>query len=419
MKRTVFILIFILLTVYCYSHGSMESEEQQKEVTIWFWTDFYDRLYNDSEFATLNPDIKIVTLPVESNNYLTKFQATLAGGGDLPDIAVIPVEHRGKLLSLDLWENLENAPYNLDRNLLMDYIIPMSIGVEGGIVGVESGVAVSGLAYKRHLAKKYLGTDSPEEIEKMINNWDKFIQVGLKVLEKSNGEVKMLPGIGDVFTILDKQNPIPPVIDDNLNVDSALRDKFMLVKKMLEIGIVGEVEQWSPAWNNSFSSNEYIFQLCPAWMPEGVIKPNDPEGVGNWGVCGAPNGPYLFGSTLFAIPKAAKNKNEAWRAIEWAFLTREGAEAIRDILNQISIYKPAIEEDGFYSYKDPYFSGQDWLQKLALMTKELEPFKSSEYDNVTFSATMEGLNSIAQGATIDYALQKVMTELKIKIPELK
>ena len=78
---------------------------------------------------------------------------------------------------LDIWEDITKEPYNFDTSQVMDYLIPLETSESGIYVGPECP-SVAGLAYKRELAKEFLGTDDPKELEKMLSDWDSFIEKG-------------------------------------------------------------------------------------------------------------------------------------------------------------------------------------------------------------------------------------------------
>ena len=94
---------------------------------------------------------------------------------------------RAQLFKMDILENLEEAPYNLDRTQVMDYELPLST-YNGKIIGLEGSITAGGIAYKAPLAKQYLGTDSVADLEKSLATWDDMIAAGKMVQEKSGGK---------------------------------------------------------------------------------------------------------------------------------------------------------------------------------------------------------------------------------------
>jgi len=302
--------------------------------------------------------------------------------------------------------------------LLLDYIVPISIGVEGGIVGLENGVSPGILAYKRSAADKYLGTEDPAELEKMLTSWDAVEEVGKKLHDASEGKCFMFASIGDLFQCLYYQNPRALVRDGKVVADEVLGDIYARIARMRDNGLINNVEQWSPAWNATMATDDSLFYACAPWSPIFVFKLNDPDGVGNWGAIHCPEGTYLYGSSLYGIPKAARNKEAAWAALQWAFQTREGSEAIRDVQNQVTIYKPAAMEKDFYYQEDPFFKGQAWLQMLADEAMNIKPREATVYDVIVDGAIALGNQALSVGATAEEALKVIKDEILRKAPDL-
>lgn len=129
-------------------------------------------------------------------DYMTKLQTSYVSGMELPDIILGEMAWRGTLFEMNICENLEEAPYNLDRSEMVPSSVPLVSDQNGKILGVEMQVTPAGFAYKRDLAKEYLGTDDPQKVGEMIKDWDSFLAVGEQVKEKSGGKVKMMASLG-------------------------------------------------------------------------------------------------------------------------------------------------------------------------------------------------------------------------------
>ncbi len=174
---------------------------------------------------------------VESKDMTQKLQTTLASGGEMPDVAWLEATYRGKLLSLDIWEDITKDPYNFDTSQVLDYLLPLETAESGQYVGPECP-SVAGMAYKRELAKEYLGTDDPAELETMLSDWDSFIEKGKEVKEKSGGKVFMLSSIGAAGQMLMGQSTEPFVDGDKINLETSMKPIFEKLIEMKQAGIV-------------------------------------------------------------------------------------------------------------------------------------------------------------------------------------
>ena len=167
-------------------------------VVIWDWDGGTQQKYVD-KFNEVYPNVTVEVQDVAWDDYMTKLQTSYVSGMELPDIILGEMAWRGTLFEMNICENLEEAPYYLDRNDMVPSSIPLVSDQNGNILGVEMQVTPAGFAYKRDLAVEYLGTDDPEEVGEMIKDWDAFLAVGKQVNEKSGGKVKMMVSLGDVL----------------------------------------------------------------------------------------------------------------------------------------------------------------------------------------------------------------------------
>lgn len=393
-------------------------EDYAGTVTLWGW----DQNYYETTFAEFNkvyPNIKLEYTNVAADDYLQKLQTTIAAAGELPDLLVAEINWRGRAFKFDIWENLEAAPYNYDRSLSFDYLPPLTSNAKGEIIGIEQTVTPAALAYRRDLAKTYLGTDDPRELAAMLPTWEAMVEKGREVLDKSDGNVYMMPGLFDVHQVLAGQNKVPLMDGDTLNVTGRYLPVLETLVSVRDSGIIDKLEMWSPQWNASYAGGQHIFFAAANWSPQFVVKPNDKDGEGRWGLMVAPGGPYTWGGTVYGINKDSKNKELAWKYIEWLLLTKEGAEVSKS-LNFFVPLKSAYEDEAFTSFVDPFFAGQDvgkfWMEEI---TPHIDVPQISEYDwtvNESMNLILSYLNA-DRSATAEDALARLIQEVKAKLPD--
>ena len=396
--------------------------EENREITIWCWDTSENNQNMYAEF-TRDTGIKVNLVAVESKDMTQKLQTTLASGGEMPDIAWLEATYRGKLLSLDIWEDITQDPYNFDTSQIMNYLIPLETSESGTYVGPECP-SVAGMAYKRDLAKEYLGTDDPDELEEMLSDWDTFIEKGKEVAEKSNGQVFMMSSLGAAGQIMKGQSTEPFVIDDKLNLDESMRPILEKLVEMKQDGIIDVLDFNSPEEGASYASDEDIFYPCASWSLEFTIKANDKDGSGRWGFMLPPGGPFPWGGTVSAVPKEAKNKEEAVEFLKYFNLTDKGGELNRDYVGNFTAYKPSYENEDFYTNPDEFFAGQD-VQKI-IAQDVLPNIKGvrapSKYDqdlDDVYNLALKTINASGDGdVSVDDLIASMEDELMVKQPEL-
>ncbi|TBL80119.1 ABC transporter substrate-binding protein [Paenibacillus thalictri] len=397
---------------------------KKKDINIWMWDKSESRMKMIEEFTKLHPEYNVVLTAVESKDMTQKLQTALASGADLPDIAWLEQTYRGKLLSLDIWEDISKAPYSLDKSQVLDYLIPLETTESGVYVGPEAP-SVAGMAYKRPLTKQYFGTDDPQELQKIFTDWDTFIKKGIEVKQKSNGSVYMFPSLGDAFQFLKGQSSTPFVQGNTLNLKQGMGPILEKLLEMKKAGIIDVLDYNSPAANATFADNTHIFYPCANWSVEFTVKPNDKNGSGRWGFMVPPGGPFPWGGTVQGVPKKAKNKEGAVEFIKFFFLTERGSELARDVKGNFSPFKPIYNKSDFYSAKDAFFGGQDVLKAIAqdIFPKIKSVRLPSKYDqdiDDTINIAIKTINGSSDGnVSVDQLIKKMEDDLKNKQPDLK
>jgi multiple sugar transport system substrate-binding protein len=387
------------------------------EIVFWSWTEPETKGLAE-RFNAQYPDLKIKFVPADSAGYLTKFQTALMAGTELPDVALQEAGWRGAIFALDCWENLEKDPYNFDRNLVFPQILPTMTNSRNEIIGIERELNPSGMIYKRPLAKRWLGTDDPDQLGALISDWDKFIEAGKKALKDSNGQVKMIFGLDGIVNISRYQYDDPVFEGNKAAITKYFNWQLDLLMKIYKENLAGKIRYNSPAWNQSFLDDTYIFYPSAPWTAQWQLKPNDPNSQGRWGMTTAPVRGYSWGGTAYGIPTKAKSKAQAWTFIKWATTTTEGVRACQDVVGAI-VSLQSVYANGYPQKPDPYFAGQDsnaYLMEKSNPTMKIRPF--SQYDVLLSDVLGLMAESIANGevTNLDQGVRTAVTEIKNRLP---
>ncbi|WP_233531978.1 ABC transporter substrate-binding protein [Paenibacillus alkalitolerans] len=385
------------------------------EFVLWTWEPEHPTAL--AAFNEKYPDIKMKVVNVSAGDVTKKLQTTIASGGELPDVIRIEAGQKAKIFDMDILQPLDEPPYVADSSLLFDYDVN-AFTVDGKLVAIPDDMSLSGMAFIKPLAKEYLGTDNPEELEAMFPDWESFIEKGKEVVAKSGGKVKMLPGLGDVHSFIKNQRPGPYFDGDKLNTD-VLKSVITDLVNFRDSGVVDKLDQWTPAWNAAFGSEKYIFAVCPIWMPQYVIGPND-KNPPRWGLMVAPEGGFIFGGSSHGIPKGAKNGELAWKWIEFTSMTQEGAEAQKKD-GVFTHYKPAYDDSAFTQWHWENFGEQDIGEKyfvdISASTKTVTENVNDLLLNEVMSIVIQTLAK-DESFGVDEAMDRVKQELKAKAPNI-
>lgn len=345
------------------SGGATESftekapEEYEGTITLWAW----DKASEDkvvAEFNKVYPNIKVDVISVGYADYVNKVQTGLVGGGELPDIIKAEYGFRAQMQAMDVYDYLDEAPYNLDTSLVMDYEIPCS-SYNGHVVGIENSINTAGFAYKKDLAEQYLGTSDPDKLQEMLATWDDYVELGKKVYEESNGEVSLITAWGDMQDYLLNLGD-EPLSEDGKATDYLLNQlpekRYDLFQKMLAGNTFDKniAQIYEPGYLSSYADDKHIFYLCSTWHSTAYIDGNDGENDGRWHIITPPDGPINLGGTNDGIWKDSPNKELAWQYLKWISLTEEGGET-------------CIGARGYYIPYKPFIENHDWSQDLTTL----------------------------------------------------
>lgn len=390
-------------------------------LTMWGWDDPYYTAITKA-FNEKYPNVTFEYTPVANGDLLQKYQTALATGTELPDVAWAIIDSRAKVFELDMWEALEKAPYNFDMNQVYEYTRPKLVNSNGNVCGIEQSLSPAGVAYRRDLAKEYLGTDDPQELAAMFPTWEAFIEKGVEVKEKSGGSIYMWPGIADAQQFIREQEGLSWIEGDTIKATQSLGRSMELACRMRDAGIVDKLEAWTPAWYAAYGEGKHIFAGCATWSIPFNIEPNDPEGesTGHWGLMNTPEGNISWGGTSLGISKTCKDKRLAWEFVRFATLSTEGAKALNSIGLFTSAIQPYEEMPELKSYKSKWFGEQDLGE---FFMDEIIPNIKTRPMNVDDNVIHETLNLVTttlnndRSVTAEMAMEQLKEELEMKLPD--
>lgn len=430
MKRTMALavaaqMLAVLPTglVHAEEYGYGEDPSLSGEITIWNWGDYEER--GTSKFNEYFPNIKVNYVQSDSAEVLQKVITTLASGGELPDIVCMESGVRGQFLAMeDTWEKLNAEPYNVNTDDLIDWAVPLCANEAGDLLCIQVDDCVGGWAYDRELAMKYFGISEPEEMEERFQTLDDYLEAAEIVAEKGDGTDVMFGGGGDLFDALKGlYSSTPWVTDGKLTIDASFKPIYEYMEKMIATGTVGTLQAWTPAWNASWADGNTIFTGCPTWYQSFVLKENDPDSEGRWGLITPPGGGYSNGGTAYGIPQSIDDhqKELAWAWIKYVTMTEEGAANFYEAHTTPTLYKPVYETDLYAGEEDPFFGGQNIMAKYIEIASNpnTQARQITKYDGTLESANGEIVIKMAEGyINAEEAYQELTDAVLAAAPEL-
>ena len=221
MKKMYLLLLIVLIGLTFTLSGctSTASATKKKVLNIWTFTD--EAKYAVKEFEKQNPDIKVNLLYVNGDYYIQKLISVLQTGKEVPDVFFVEATTWPQIKKIPLVENLSKGKFNAKQitDQQFQFIQSMEKDKDGNIRGLGYQGTPGAFYYRRDLAKKYLGTDDPQQVSKKISSWDKILKIGKDVAKKSNGKVHTISSWGDIDAVQSAIIKKPWVVNGKLVID--------------------------------------------------------------------------------------------------------------------------------------------------------------------------------------------------------
>lgn len=388
------------------------AEEEPVTITYWGWDSNYYQPVMDA-YTEAHPNVTFEATATEWGDMLTKAQQALASGSELPTIIPMDITLIGNWKKMGIMENL--VDYGLDTSVYSPALIEAATDDEGKVIGLFENICPAGIAYKRDLAKEYLGTDDPDELAEMFSSYDAYVEKGKEVAEASNGEVYLFHSGQAVAEWLYFASDIANVTDDTINMTEKMTDVMGKLIDLRDAGAVDTYQNGTAEANATYAGSNHIFYPCPDWALTYYIETNDPEGSGNWGLIKAPTG-YSHGGTAMGITSSASDeqKQAAYDFITWAISSEEGATVAKDQAGYITHDTTIATEEFCKRADEDFFGGQDisslYYKDIASGISIATP---SAYDNDIVSVRNDVAQQIMNDSamTLDDAVAAAVEEL--------
>ena len=194
-----------------------------KKLVIWSFTDELQSMV-DNYYKPDHPDVEVDYSLTPTDQFPNKLDPVLANGNGAPDVFALEdafvrkyIEQGDKLL-LDLTD-----VYNEVKGKMIAY--PAEVGTyKGKVYGLSWQATPGAVFYRRSLAKKYLGTDEPAEVQKYMKDWDTFNSTANLLKNKSSGKCVIVSTTGDLFKPFQGARKDPWVVNGKLVIDPAMID---------------------------------------------------------------------------------------------------------------------------------------------------------------------------------------------------
>ena len=385
----------------CGGSGGDEAADGTITLTVKTFSQFgYADLYKQYEAS--HPGIKIKADNIAKlGDYTPKLQQWLTAGSGAGDVVALEEGILVKLMGKpDQFVNLlDHDAAGLKGNFL-DWKWDQALTTDGKkLVGLGTDIGAQGMCYRTDLfAKAGLPTDR-EKVGALWPTWDEYLATGKKFTGANTGASfydtsgaiyqNILMQQGDT-TYFDRSNKL--IVDTNPGV----RKAWDQTVQMVDAGLSGKLQMWSPAGNAGFKKGTFATIPCPAWML-GIIKDQaGPENAGKWDVARVPGEGAVRGGSFLAVPAQSKHPKEAAELVK--FLTSpEGQTAAFKAKNNFPSAPKAIDDPAVSGAVDNYFNNAPVGKIFGQSAKELKPVYLGPENQQVGDAIGDALTAVEQG----------------------
>ncbi|WP_240135536.1 ABC transporter substrate-binding protein [Streptomyces sp. MUM 178J] len=313
-----------------------------------------------AEYEKLNPGVTIKQTDTEDEaDYWKSLQTRLAGGGGLADVQGIEV---GRIASVtqqqaDRFEDLRKYGADELKSQFAEAKWAAATASNGAVLGLGTDVGPEAMCYRSDLLRQAgLPTDRGELATKW-STWDGYLELGKKYKEKAPAKSAWIDSVGSLYSIMigqEKERYYDASGKLIWETNPALKTAWDTSVEAARSGLSAKLDQWSPQWNQAFAAGSFATIPCPAWMLGYIKGQAGDAGKGKWDIAALPGGAGNWGGSYLAVPKAAKNKKEAYELVKWLTAPEQQAKLFQ---KQGNFPSSTGAIDQVADATDPYFNG--------------------------------------------------------------
>ncbi len=367
-------------------------------------------------FNKVYPNIKVDIEVVPNADFIAKLTPTLSSGQGTPDIFTGESDYVKYLVDSGFWDDLSKEPYNVNEYIgdMWEYVVSVGTDNSGVIRALSWQASPGSVMYRRDLAKKYLGTDDPAEVSKLLSSNDKMLEAAKKL---KDGGVKMFASWQDIMNMQFSNRKQPWVVDGKLVIDESMISFMDMAKTISQNGYDLNVDPWAPEWTAAVESDDTFCYVLPTWGYQFVVKPAADKTKGQWGLAEGP-APYVKGGTWLGIYKDSPNKDLAWAFMEYVTCNSEAQQNYAAEYGEYVSLKSADQALATGTGEE-VLAGQNLFQFYNDQMAKIPNNLMTGYDGQINNAFLSATKAYATGALDkDAALKQFKEDVATAYPDL-
>ena len=361
---------------------------------VWGWTT--DPQYQIEAFEKAYPNVT-VNYTMIGTDYDTKMQTIVDNRTEGPDVFYADVKTVKNYIESDAWETLNADPYNIDVSDSEDYTVKLGSDSDGNVKALSYQATPGGFWYKRDLAKKYLGTDDPDEISEMLSTTEGMLDVAEKLKAGSNGETHMFASYKDLWQFANYgMRSLAWVDGDKFQMDDYIPEFFDLAKTVRDNGYDAKIDTWSEAWYASCADDSVFGYAEPTWGLQYVIQTGAPDSEGNWGLASMPAA-YFNGGSYLGIYQESQNKELAAEYVKFVCTNKDFLAQYAKDKGDYTSLKSVNKEIADGGYEEPWCAGQNTFKFFSDQMDKINTDIVTKYDDTIGNLMLNNVDLYLNG----------------------
>lgn len=361
---------------------------------VWGWTT--DPQYQIEAFEKAYPNVT-VNYTMIGTDYDTKMQTIVDNRTEGPDVFYADVKTVKNYIESDAWETLTDDPYNIDVSDSEDYTVKLGSDSDGNVKALSYQATPGGFWYKRDLAKKYLGTDDPDEISEMLSTTEGMLDVAEKLKEGSNGETHMFASYKDLWQFANYGMRSVAWVDGNkFQMDDYIPEFFDLAKTVRDNDYDAKIDTWSEAWYASCADDSVFGYAEPTWGLQYVIQTGAPDSEGNWGIASMPAA-YFNGGSYLGVYQESQNKELAAEYVKFVCTNKDFLTQYANDKGDYTSLKSVNKEIADGGYEESWCAGQNTFKFFSDQMDKINTDIVTKYDDTIGNLMLNNVDLYLNG----------------------
>jgi cellobiose transport system substrate-binding protein len=386
----------VLLVVGCSAGSGGNSASGSKTFDFWSFTNINQKADVDV-YTKAHPDVHIKLTEVGSTTETAQALTTALAGGKVPDLVLIQGDDLPKFMqNPGNFVDLTTFGANDIKGNYLPWVMAQSTTSDGKIIGIPTDVGGLAVAYRTDLFQAAgLPTDR-DQVSKLWQTWDDFINVGKTYVQKTGKAFVDNTPTSVFFQAVNQGTERYYTADHKLDYRNAqVKTAFDTALKAFAAGISAKQGSFSSGWTAAMSKGDYAVVCSPSWMLQ-QMKTNAPATAGKWDIAAIPGGAGNWGGSYLAIPKRAKNAKAAWNYV--AEMQSPKGQLAHFVSQGSMPTTPSVYSDPQLVGKtDPFFNNAPIGKIYTQSVLGVKPFYIGPQDGPIGTEYLNALTSVEQG----------------------